>query len=183
MKEESTFCNEFVLRGLIEGDEQALTKVIGRYRDFLFMQAQRMLGDVMEADDVVQEVFIKLWNVKSKLKPDTSLDVYLSVLTKNASTSVLRKRKVWKRRHAGFTAGQSHYFQMKPMEDEELGQQLRTAFQQLSEAQQRIFNYVYIEDKSYAEIMQEHNLRLQTVKNTVSNALKKLRNNLQVLIK
>jgi RNA polymerase sigma-70 factor (ECF subfamily) len=183
MRDETSYLQNTLLQGLINGDEQALEEIMEIYRDKLLLKAYHLLGDLEESMDAVQEVFIKLWSVKGKLAPDTILDKYLTTLIRNHCCSLLRKRKVLQMRKEKFSYGLPSYSFVKPMENTELAQQLSTAFNTLTDRQRAIFDSVYLEGKSHLEIVKELQIEPQTVKNTISTVLKKLRSNLESWIK
>jgi len=165
------------------GEEQALVNIIDQYRNQLVYYAYYILGDVDEANDAVQEVFIKLWLVKDRLAKTTSLEKYLITLTKNHCISELRKSKTRRRRTENFCYGQPQVSHIDELENAELGSRLTAALQSLTTTQQKIFHSVYFEGKSHMEVMQEHNIKLPTVKVTIYAALKTLRAKLHDMIK
>lgn len=183
MKEGTTYLQGELLQHLREGNEQALGSIMDQFHDELLLKAYHLLGDLEEASDAVQEVFIKLWGVRTKLLPDTLLDNYLNKLIRNHCLSCLRKRKVLKLRTEKFAYGQQSYSYVKPMENAELAQHLTAAFNTLSDRQRLIFDSVYFEGKTHMEIVKELQIEPQTVKNTISIALKKLRLTLDYWIK
>jgi len=61
-------------------------------RKKLLRYAQRMLGDVEEAEDVIQEVFLKLWNIRGELQSYDSIIALSSRITKNLCINQLRFR-------------------------------------------------------------------------------------------
>ena len=76
------------------GDEQAMTQVYDRYSQIVYSVALRVLGDTAAAEDILQEVFMRLW-----CSPDTfdasrgSLPGWLAVITRNRAIDSLRKRR------------------------------------------------------------------------------------------
>ncbi|PSL30693.1 RNA polymerase sigma factor [Chitinophaga ginsengisoli] len=183
MRDDTSYLHNKLLQGLKKGDEQALEDIMEMYRDKLLLKAYHLLGDLDESRDAVQEVFIKLWGVKSKLQSDTILDKYLITLIRNHCCSLLRKRKVLEIRKEKFSYGLPSYSFVKPMENAELARQLSTAFNTLTDRQRAIFDSVYLEGKSHLEIVKELQIEPQTVKNTISTVLKKLRSNLEFWVK
>lgn len=183
MKDECKILNTDLLQELVAGEEQALANIIDQYRNQLIYYAYYILGDVDEANDAVQEVFIKLWKVRTKLIKTTSLEKYLITLTKNHCISVLRKNKTRQRRTENFLYGQQQFSFINELENAELGSQLSAAIHSLTAKQQKIFHSVYFEGKSHMEVMQEQNIKLPTVKSTIHSALKTLRAKLQDIVK
>ncbi|UPK68002.1 RNA polymerase sigma factor [Chitinophaga filiformis] len=183
MKDEDRILKADLLKQLMAGKEQALVEIIHRYRNQLIYYAYYILGDVDEANDAVQDVFIKLWLVKDQLTKSTSLDKYLNTLTKNHCISVIRKNKTRQRRTDNFCYGQPQFSHVDELENAELGSRLTAAIQSLTATQQKIFQAVYFEGKSHMEVMKEHNIKLPTVKVTIHSALKTLRAKLHDMVK
>jgi RNA polymerase sigma factor (sigma-70 family) len=183
MKDEHKILNTDLLKQLMAGEEQALVAIIDHYRDRLIYYAYYILGDVQDANDAVQEVFIKLWKVRTGLAKTTSFEKYLITLTRNHCISVLRKNKTRQRRTERFCYGQPQYAFVDELENAELRGQITVAFQSLTATQQKIFHSVYLEGKSHLEVMQEYNIKLPTVKSTIHSALKTLRAKLQDIVK
>ena len=63
-------------------------------KDLLFRTALRITGCREEAEDVVQETLIKLWNQREKLSEVASLEAYAITLARNLSIDLLRKASV-----------------------------------------------------------------------------------------
>ena len=76
------------------GDEQAMAQLYERYSAVVYSVALRVLGDTGVAEDILQEVFMRLWR-----SPDTfdatrgSLPGWLAVITRNRAIDSLRKRR------------------------------------------------------------------------------------------
>jgi RNA polymerase sigma-70 factor (ECF subfamily) len=76
------------------GDEQAMAQLYERYSAIVYSVALRVLGDTGVAEDILQEVFMRLWR-----SPDTfdatrgSLPGWLAVITRNRAIDSLRKRR------------------------------------------------------------------------------------------
>ncbi|PWV55501.1 RNA polymerase sigma factor [Chitinophaga sp. S165] len=183
MKDEYRILNSDLLKQLMAGEEQALVKIIDVYRTQLSYYAYYFLGNVDEANDVVQEVFIKLWMVKDNLNNNTSLEKYLITLTKNLCISELRKAQTRLRRAGNYAYGQPRFYNADELENAELGSRLNAALQSLTATQQKIFRSVYLEGKSHLEVMKEYDIKLPTVKVTIYTALKILRAKLHDIVK
>jgi len=68
---------------LQEGDSNAYTVIYHRYFDLLYLHASKKLKDYDEAKDLIQEIFVYLWNNRRKLNINTSLKSYLYVAVRN----------------------------------------------------------------------------------------------------
>jgi len=62
-------------------------------KDRLFRLAKRLLEDPDDAEDAVQEVFIKIWNRKEKMDEYSSVEAFAVVTTRNHCLDILRSKK------------------------------------------------------------------------------------------
>jgi RNA polymerase sigma-70 factor (ECF subfamily) len=83
-----------LLSAIRSGDEQAMSELYGRYSGFVYAVALRVLGDTGAAEDILQDVFMKLWrNPEGFDENRGSLAGWLSVITRNRAIDALRKRR------------------------------------------------------------------------------------------
>jgi len=76
------------------GDEQAMTQVYDRYSQIVYSVALRVLGDTAAAEDILQEVFMRLWRSPDAFDASRgSLPGWLAVITRNRAIDSLRKRR------------------------------------------------------------------------------------------
>jgi RNA polymerase sigma-70 factor (family 1) len=78
---------------LNSGDDLAYTEIYNRYWPLLFSHASRMLRDEDEAMDVIQDVFIILWNNISDLTSILSLRAFLYTTTRNRTINIINRSK------------------------------------------------------------------------------------------
>lgn len=164
-----------ILSDFRKGEEQALKELQSLYRRPLLAYASRMLDDTSEAEDVIQEVFLKLWTKRATLKPNSQIGNYLFAVVYNRCVSVLRKRKSLKVKEVNFAYGLAYSYDVNLLENEEQTRELWAAISTLPPAQQRYFLSSYVDGENHKEIAERNNVQVQVVKNAVYNALKKLR--------
>ncbi|MCF6407520.1 sigma-70 family RNA polymerase sigma factor [Chitinophaga filiformis] len=181
MNDGATCYKDELLNQLVNNDEKALKKIICLYHHKLVCKAVLILNDIEEAREVVNDVFLKLWDVRCSLRNDTVIGRYLFTLTKNASISALRKRAARDVKKSAFEYVQPTFVNENPLENAEMGRHINTAIQSLPGVQKRVFCSLYIEGKSISDVMQEQNIEMQTARNTLSIAVKKLRTKLYPL--
>ncbi len=75
------------------GREAAFNILVGRYKDQLINFVYRYLGDYDEADDVVQETFIRLFRNKDSYRPVAKFSTWLYTIAANLAKTQLRRRK------------------------------------------------------------------------------------------
>ncbi|CAN5911035.1 RNA polymerase sigma-70 factor [soil metagenome] len=79
-----------VLR-LIAGDEAAFRAIFDRYRDRLFTYCLKFTKSREAAEEIVQDVFMKIWENRLSIDPDLSFNAYLYQITKNLAFNFLKK--------------------------------------------------------------------------------------------
>lgn len=85
--------NGILIESLKEGDAQAYTFLVDKYHHRLCVYAYNLTNDYDLAEDVVQNVFIKTWKHRLKLKPDFSIKSFLYRSVYNEFIDQYRKRK------------------------------------------------------------------------------------------
>ena len=86
--------DDMLVSAIRSGDGHAMTQLYERYSPIVYSVALRVLGDTGAAEDILQEVFMRLWR-----SPDTfdatrgSLPGWLAVITRNRAIDSLRKRR------------------------------------------------------------------------------------------
>ena len=74
-------------------DAEAFGIVMRRYAGALYAFAFRIVGDTLAAEDIVQEVFINLWEKRRKLSPGPSLRNFLYLAVRNLSLNHLQSNE------------------------------------------------------------------------------------------
>ncbi len=145
----------------------------------LYIYAHSILKDEVMAEEVVQQVFCKLWEKKEQLEVQTSIKSYLYRAVHNESINYLRRMKVrtdYKQQVLKTTAeGAEH---TDRVELKELQQKIDIALGDLPEQCRTIFQLSRYEELNYREIADRLDISVSTVKNQVGKALRILRGRL-----
>ena len=83
---------EEILVDLTNGSSSAFQKIYSHFCNKVFNFAKKFLKEDEDSKDVVQEVFIKLWNSKENIDPYRPIEGYIFQITKNTSLNKLRKK-------------------------------------------------------------------------------------------
>lgn len=78
---------------LKNGEEACFEQLVDRHKARVFNLVYRFLGNYQEADDVAQEIFIKVYYAKDSYKPKAKFTTWLYAICKNTCFNELRKRK------------------------------------------------------------------------------------------
>ncbi|MBW8688180.1 RNA polymerase sigma factor [Chitinophaga rhizophila] len=162
-----------------QGSEAAFDAFYNRYVNMLYLQAYFRLQDEATAKDAVQDVLIYFWNNRSTLAIRGSLQAYLAGAVRQRCVALLRKEVSMRNRQQIYAALYTSVTHSSDLEIKELNSQLQAAMALISPTSRRAFEMSYIERKTSKEIAGIMNIKVQTVKNHVQQALKVLRQHLK----
>lgn len=147
-----------------------------KYREPLILEAVSILHDVTEAEDVVQETFIVLWekNHLANVMP-ANYRSYLFSAVRNNCLSQQRKLQTAERKKAFFLESAPMFDLTNQGDAWEVRHRINQAVQELPEQRRWAFIKAHLDRKSYREVSQEMGLKMETVRSHVKMALRNLR--------
>lgn len=163
---------------LTAGDEQIFEQVFKTYFKTLHSYAYTILNSDAAAEEMVQQVFYKLWERKEEVKVHTSIKAYLYRAVYNESVNYLKHYTVKSRHQTYAMQQQSNHYERgagEKLAGKELEQQIRQALNELPEQCRTIFQLSRYEELRYKEIAQQLGLSIKTVESQMGKALKLLR--------
>jgi RNA polymerase sigma-70 factor (ECF subfamily) len=149
-----------------------MTDLYDRYQRIVYWAATRALGNAGEAQDVVQEVFLRAWTRANLIDPSRSLEPWLLTVTRNIAIDYLRSA-----RRSGRSIEQTSYeFAPAPfaVHYPHSIDGLR-ALTQLTDEQRQVIEFAYFEGLSQTQISERMARPLGTVKTWARTALAILR--------
>lgn len=150
-------------------------RLVARHGTRLRRRAARILGDEIEAEDVVQEVFTNVHRFLDRFTPDRPFSHWLSVVTLNACRIELRRRTARSRRHSAFEADPLQPTTATTPGDPILRDVLAAAFAELDVRTRDCIVLRVLEGLSYQEIGQRCGQSEAAVKMRVLRGLRELR--------
>jgi len=143
----------------------------------LYVISFRMLRNQEEAEDAVQEVFIKLWNMGKKLDNYNSIDALATTMTKNHCIDQIRKQKniqteEYSNKENFVSTSPSPYELMADNESQNI---INSLIEKLPDLYKHIVILREIEGLSYEEIAEKTNQNINTLRVTLSRARSLLR--------
>ncbi|WP_207427771.1 RNA polymerase sigma-70 factor [Pedobacter sp. SYSU D00535] len=140
----------------------------------------RIVQDRDIAEDIVQDVFVKLWEKKDEIKITTSLKAYLFQSTINQSLNYLKKYKNSLNRETAFgrETGVDINSTEQIMALKEVSRRVDEVVEALPDACRTVFILSRYEQLSYKAIAEKLNISVKTVENHMTKALKYLRKHL-----
>ena len=178
--------DQVLIDRLCSGDQSAFHDLVGRYKKKIYYLAYDITGDHHEAEDISQEVFMKVYRSLKTFRRDAKMSSWLHQITVNASIDSLRRKSV---RHAksgseldnveteeNLVASGAHNLDpVRSTESIQIQNRISQALQKISPRERVVFvmcHYNGLKLKETAEIL---DVTLGTVKSLLFRAIKKLR--------
>ena len=149
------------------------------FREFfppLMAFARKILMDEDDAREVVQKVFIALWEKRQEIDLSTSLKSYLFTSVHNRCLNAIRDRKKFSSEEVPEVTGE--WDVSTQIESMELEDKIMEAVESLPEKCREVFELSRFDGLKYSEIAEHLNISVKTVENQMSKALKILREKL-----
>lgn len=166
--------------------EAALSTLYGRYNRTVFGMGLKLLGDRSLAEELVQEVFLKVWRSSHTFDPSRgSFSTWLYRVMRSVALDLHRSRS---RRVNPVPEGEAHIAATRDssagpqeiVEDSWLSWRVSRALEGLDAAHREVIELAYFQGLSQREISRRTGIPLGTVKSRTSSALKRLRKGLAV---
>ena len=170
-----------LLSCIAAGDESAFRKIYDTYRPKIYAYALRLTEHESIADDIIQDVFLKVWINRHSLVNITNFKAWLYAIARNhiadAMRAIAKERTSHKQWGRVIPIGTNAV--EETMADKENQHLLQQALNQLSPQQRLIYNLTRDAGAKHAEIAGQLNISRNTVKTHLVHALRSIRNYLQ----
>tara|TARA_R110002072_G_scaffold63882_12_gene158581 strand:- start:382 stop:969 length:588 start_codon:yes stop_codon:yes gene_type:complete len=161
-------------------DKRSFETLFHAHYSELCSYAFHFLKDHPASEEIVQDLFVKLWAKKDDLKISSSIRSYLFQSTKNRCLNVIKHieiRENYKHINKETRDGQESNAGQE-METKELEDKIEGLISRLAPERQKIFRMSRFEDLKYREIAEKLGISIKTVENQMGKALKFLRDEL-----
>ena len=153
----------------------AFSLLVGSYQRPVYSIVRKMVIIHDDADDIVQEVFVKVWKGLDKFKGESALFTWIYRIAVNESLQFLRR----KRTRRWFATDHSEELAERLVNDpfidgDEIQIRLHKAVLKLPDKQRLVFNLKYFEDLSYEEIEKITETSVGSLKASYHHAVKKI---------
>jgi RNA polymerase sigma factor (sigma-70 family) len=159
-----------------ETKERAFTTIIKKYQEKLYWHIRRMVVSHDDANDVLQNVFIRVWNGLENFREDARLYTWLYRIATNECLTFLESQK--KRSAVSLSdveTGLSNKITAdKHFDANKLEWKLQLAIQQLPEKQRLVFNLRYYDEMPYEEMSRVLETSEGALKASYHHAVKKI---------
>lgn len=173
------------------GSLPAFQSLVEQHSRDVFRLAFRITGNEMDAEDAVQETFIKAYQRLESFDGRSSFSTWLYRVTANTSIDVLRRRRRHSSRSTSLDDDASQSREPathEPAPDQlvysrEVKERIHAALNELSELERAAFVMRHFENVSLAEISRALGLRTSATKQAVFRAVKKMRKTLEPVVR
>lgn len=158
--------------------EKAFTAIIKKYQERLYWHIRRLVVDHEDANDVVQNMFIKVWKALDNFREDSQLYTWLYRIATNESLTFIAQSK--KRKAYSISDEENGLSNQLKAADNFDGNKaewkLQLAMQQLPEKQRVVFNLRYYDEMPYQEMSRVLDTSEGALKASYHHAVKKIEN-------
>jgi RNA polymerase sigma-70 factor (ECF subfamily) len=174
-----------LIRKYLQGDRISLDFLIERHFKMVYAFVYRNVGSETDAEDITQEVFVKVWKNIKKFDQNKDFKPWVFQIAKNTSIDFLRKKKSIPFSRFENEQGQNALVDnmVAPASNliEKLSdkQTMVTAMKGLNEKEQRLINLRNIEGLSFREIAETLKESINTIKSRYRRALLVLKKNIK----
>jgi RNA polymerase sigma-70 factor (ECF subfamily) len=166
-----------------QGDEEAFAVLVAEARPRALAVALKVLRNPDDAEDAVQDAFLKVWRYLKRFEGRSSFSTWIHRIVMNASLDLLRRQSCRPETHvdSGDEAGDSRV--VEPVDEEtpeqtlaeaQTGALVRSALETLSAPHRQALTLREFEDRSYEEIAQASRCPIGTVMSRLHHARRKL---------
>lgn len=168
---------------ILNNDSKAFETLFRKYCQKLIDFSYLYLKDKSMAENVVQDIFLKIWKNKTNLNPTYSIKSYLYTSVKNESLKIIRHLQIVQAHEQN--QSNNDLFEKSPEEiltEKEQINIVRQAIYSLSEKSRIVFSMSKYEKLTYREIAEILNISIKTVETHMGRAFKHLKNKLSNIL-
>lgn len=170
--------NEAVLLAKIAGgDEHAFRAVFDHYQQYIFTFAQKITRSDSDAEEIVQDIFLKIWFGRNQLPAVENFGAYLNRLVRNHALNLLRHEAVISRikTEIELSSSENDLGTQQTLDYKEAKELLDEVVNRLPEQQRRVYALCHFEGLKYDEAAAQLNISPDTVHYHMKLALATIR--------
>lgn len=172
-------CEEKIIRALNSGSHEAFRQIYDSHKFRISNIISKLISSRPVAEELIQRVFIKLWDNRAVIDPNGSLAAYLNTIARNEVYSHWRRALNKHRVKVNLDATlPGDVVLEEEIENEDYRHYLLSLADGLPERCRRVFDMRFAQQMSYREIAQELNISESTVENQIGKSLRHVRRKL-----
>ena len=161
--------------GLKRRDEAALSVLFDTYYEKLYLFAEKYIYDSDKAHDIVQDVFLKIWENAERLELTSSIQHYLFASVRNGCLNYLKSLQIEDRNNRKYAEAYIESQNVDMVDDEELLARVRQVLDELPEKCREVCLLRFVGGYKYAEIAARLDMNENTVKAQLHRGMERLK--------
>lgn len=162
------------------GDKESFNKLFRRYYSPLVRFCVRFVADQDVAAEIVQDLFVKIWTGRDKLKITSSFETYMMSSVRNSAYTYINSQRSHNEAHMMIYTGESDETDPSDqLQSNNLEESYRQVIAAMPEKRREVFLASRFDGLKYAEIAEKFNLSQKTVEAHMMAAIKQLREGLK----
>ncbi len=174
--------NRELLLLLRNGDHVAFYNIYERYCKKLHAFVLRFIKQESDAEEIVQEVFVKIWEARNRIDVYSSFDSFLFTIAYNSTMSVFRRR-ITEQKYVEYLKSSQQVENKPDFTDEihfrELNEKVQQLLDDLTPRQREIYHLSRLEGLTHEEIAGKLDISVLTVKKHMANTLAFLKSHIE----
>jgi RNA polymerase sigma-70 factor (ECF subfamily) len=175
----AVFSDQELMQRLIKGENHAFNFLVGRYKNKLFNLIYRLLKSREEAEDVLQETFLRVYREKENYNFDYSFSTWIYTIALNLAKNEMRRRNKFKFLDLELFKNNTELAAPENNNEDALISALEKVMDKLPERYKTVLLLREMNQLSYEEIAESVNLPLGTIKSRINRARLILRRKLK----
>ena len=170
--------NNDILKKVSEGDEGAFAELFDEYKDSLYTLVLKITQSAIAAEDVLQEVFLRIWLHRSELHAIENFQAYIAVVTRRVVLNEIRKQNRVRQRHDLYQQSllpQGMADALDGLQEKQHLDALHKSLTRLPPQQAAVFRLIKLQGLSREEAAVELRVSPETVKKHLGKAVRTVR--------
>ena len=167
-----------LLKAIKNGDHAAFKKFFDKHHKFLYHFLLKRGMSEQQAEDLLQQAFVMIWEKRSEIDPNKSLRSYLFRIAYTRMLNVIRDHSKFEDSEEDFIH-ESDEETDKDLANQELATAIERAISSMPEKRQAVFRLCFIQEFTYQDAADTLGVSVKTVENHMGLALKELRGKLE----
>lgn len=164
-----------LLQQIADGSENAFAVLVAQKWNNIYWQALSYVKSSYQAQDIVQDVFLKIWQERQKLPGVDRFDSFLFIIARNHIISALRKKTDFPLSYDALEIEERNYLPDKILSQKNLAEVIAKAIEQLPQQQKMAYLLSRDQGLSHEEIARNMQVSKEAVKKYICRALGFLR--------
>jgi RNA polymerase sigma factor (sigma-70 family) len=179
--------DKYYIDRIVSGDVNAFSHLVDRYKGMVYTLSLKLLKNAEDAEELAQDVFIKVFNSLKDFKFDSKFSTWLYRITYNAAISKLRKKQIETRDIENVSLPESQvlnsYNALNELTKQEQIKYIKLVLERLNEEDSVILTLFYLQENSIQEICEITGYSESNVKVKLHRARKTFYDELQFILK